>query len=166
MTVRVRTELGVQTFVLDRQGDGWFVDAAGTRYWASLVPAGGGWSLLVGETPGGPARSYDVWFDSGRVSVDRRAVAARLLRPSARGDDHDDAAAVSGMVEVVSPMPGRVVKLLVKPGDVVDARQSLAIVEAMKMQNELKAPRAGTIAAVRVAEGAAVEARAVLLVLS
>jgi biotin carboxyl carrier protein len=62
-------------------------------------------------------------------------------------------------------MPGRVVKVLVKSGDTVAARQPLVIVEAMKMENELRAPRAGTVADVRVSEGQSVEANAVLVVL-
>jgi biotin carboxyl carrier protein len=58
-----------------------------------------------------------------------------------------------------------VVKVLVKPGDRVSARQGLVVVEAMKMENELRAARAGRVAEVRVTEGTLVEARAVLLVL-
>jgi len=55
--------------------------------------------------------------------------------------------------------------VLVAPGDAVAARQPLVIVEAMKMENELRAPRAGTVASVRVSEGQSVEAHAVLVVL-
>jgi biotin carboxyl carrier protein len=63
-------------------------------------------------------------------------------------------------------MPGRVVKVLVKPGDQVVARQGLVVVEAMKMENELRAPGPGTVAEVRASEGASVEANAVLVVLT
>jgi biotin carboxyl carrier protein len=63
-------------------------------------------------------------------------------------------------------MPGRVVKVLVAPGDAVAARQGLVVVEAMKMENELRAPRAGRVSEVRVHEGAPVEANTVLIVLS
>jgi len=62
-------------------------------------------------------------------------------------------------------MPGRVVRVLVAPGDAVEARQAVVVVEAMKMENELRAPRAGIVAEVRVAEGASVEANTVLVVL-
>jgi biotin carboxyl carrier protein len=62
-------------------------------------------------------------------------------------------------------MPGRIVKVLVAPGDVVAARQGVVIVEAMKMENELRAPRSGTVADVRVTEGMSVEANSVLVVL-
>jgi biotin carboxyl carrier protein len=63
-------------------------------------------------------------------------------------------------------MPGRVVKVLVAVGDAVAARQGLVVVEAMKMENELRAPRAGRVSEVRAREGAPVEANTVLIVLS
>jgi biotin carboxyl carrier protein len=61
-------------------------------------------------------------------------------------------------ITVRSPIPGRLIKLLVKTGDTVAAGQTLVVLEAMKMENELAAPRAGRITEVRCAEGAAVEA--------
>jgi pyruvate carboxylase subunit B len=61
-------------------------------------------------------------------------------------------------------MPGRVVRLLVAIGDRVHDRQGLVVVEAMKMENELRASRAGTVREIVVAAGTAVEAGAVLLV--
>jgi len=61
------------------------------------------------------------------------------------------------------PMPGRVVKVLVAPGDEVQKGQGLVIVEAMKMENELKAPRAAVVAAVRVVEGQGVEKGSILV---
>jgi biotin carboxyl carrier protein len=67
---------------------------------------------------------------------------------------------------MTAPMPGRVVKVLVGPGDVVEANQPLVVVEAMKMENELRAARRGTVTEVRVAEGSLVEARTVLVVVS
>lgn len=62
-----------------------------------------------------------------------------------------------------APMPGKVVKLLVKPGDPVQEGQTLLVMEAMKMQNELKASSTGTVAAVHVQEGATVETGASLV---
>jgi acetyl/propionyl-CoA carboxylase alpha subunit len=71
----------------------------------------------------------------------------------------------SGPTSVTSPMPGKVVKLLVKAGDAVTAGQGLVVVEAMKMENELRAARAGTVQAVRVKEGQPVEGNETLLTL-
>jgi biotin carboxyl carrier protein len=64
----------------------------------------------------------------------------------------------SAPVTMRSPIPGRVVKLLVKVDDPVKAGQTIVVLEAMKMENELRAPRAGRISVLRCAEGAAVEA--------
>jgi biotin carboxyl carrier protein len=61
-------------------------------------------------------------------------------------------------------MPGRVVRILVKAGDAVAAKQPLVVVEAMKMENELASPKAGTIKEVVVGEGASVEAGRLLVV--
>ncbi len=66
--------------------------------------------------------------------------------------------AAGGASRLTAPMPGKVVRVLVAPGDQVEARQPLVVVEAMKMENELTAPRAGTVAEVPVTEGMSVEA--------
>jgi biotin carboxyl carrier protein len=62
-------------------------------------------------------------------------------------------------------MPGKVVRVLVAPGDEVASRQGLVVVEAMKMENELRAGRAGRVSEVLVVEGTSVEAGALLVVL-
>ena len=62
-------------------------------------------------------------------------------------------------------MPGRIVKVLVQPGDRVAARQGLIVVEAMKMENELRAGRSGLVREVLVVEGASVDAGAPLVVI-
>jgi biotin carboxyl carrier protein len=73
-------------------------------------------------------------------------------------------AATAGAQRITAPMPGRVVRILVKPGDAVAARQGLVVVEAMKMENELSSPRAGTVREVAVTEGAPVESGRLLIV--
>ena len=73
-------------------------------------------------------------------------------------------AAGTGELRVTAPMPGRVVRVLVKPGDEVAGRQGLVVVEAMKMENELVAARAGRIKEVAVAEGQSVETGRLLIV--
>ncbi|MBE2248405.1 MAG: biotin/lipoyl-binding protein [Myxococcus sp.] len=71
---------------------------------------------------------------------------------------------VEGRQTIVSPMPGKVVKVFVKVGDVVTEGQGLVVVEAMKMENELKSPKAGTVLEVVASEGQTVENGAKLLV--
>jgi biotin carboxyl carrier protein len=70
-----------------------------------------------------------------------------------------------GQVSIVAPMPGRVVRVLVAAGDLVDVRQPVVVVEAMKMENELRAPRAGHVKEIAVAPGTSVEAGRVLAVI-
>jgi biotin carboxyl carrier protein len=62
-------------------------------------------------------------------------------------------------------MPGKVVRVLVKPGDLVSARQAVVVVEAMKMENELRASREGTVTEVHAHEGISVDAGALLIVI-
>jgi biotin carboxyl carrier protein len=63
-----------------------------------------------------------------------------------------------GRQQVTAPMPGKVIRVLVKPGDTVKAGQGIVVVEAMKMQNEVKSPKAGTIEKLLIVEGQPVNA--------
>jgi len=72
---------------------------------------------------------------------------------------------VTGRVELKAMMPGRVVNVLVKAGDEVAAEQGVLVVEAMKMENELKSPKAGKVIEVRVSAGQAVEKGEILAVI-
>jgi propionyl-CoA carboxylase alpha chain len=83
-------------------------------------------------------------------------VAPRFVAPGA-------AAATAG--GLVAPMPGIVLDVRCAPGDVVDARQTLVVLEAMKMEHHVRAPADGVVADVRVTKGQHVENGAVLLVL-
>jgi biotin carboxyl carrier protein len=67
---------------------------------------------------------------------------------------------VEGRQTIASPMPGKVTKVLVRPGDEVKEGQGLVVVEAMKMENELRSPKAGKVIEVLVKEGQAVEGNA------
>ncbi len=73
--------------------------------------------------------------------------------------------AASGRVLLKAPMPGKVVKLLVSVGDAVAEGQGVMLIEAMKMENELRSPKAGRVLSIAVAEGQTVEGRAELLVI-
>ena len=126
----------------------------------SAAPAGDGtWSILI------DGRSYAVAIlGAGEVSVNGRlfhvdVFDSRELRGRRSAADHD------GPQAVTAPMPGRVIRVLAEPGQEVAAGEGLIVVEAMKMQNEMKSPRAGRVAAVRTAAGATVSAGDVLLVI-
>jgi len=121
-----------------------------------LVDGDGGSGSHAEVVPGGPGESQ-VWLD-GRLataSVDGRRARRGPAGASGRTD---------GVQSIVAPMPGRVVRILVGSGDEVAARQPLVVVEAMKMENELRSPRAGRVTEVAVSEGASVEAGRVLIV--
>jgi len=68
--------------------------------------------------------------------------------------------------QVTAPMPGKVVRILVQAGDKVEAGQGLLVVEAMKMQNEIRSPKGGTIERLHVKEGQPVNAGEVLCIVS
>jgi biotin carboxyl carrier protein len=70
----------------------------------------------------------------------------------------------NGPVEVRAQMPGKVIKVLVAAGATVEAGQGLVVVEAMKMQNEMKAPKGGRVARIHAREGATVVAGEPLVV--
>jgi len=157
------------------EGDGWIVVVDGRRLAASVAEAGGRWSLLVREAGSRTSRSYEIAFEARGaeciVHVDGEAIALAIVDPRAgtwqsrgRAGAGRGAAGRAASSNVTAPMPGRVVKVLVAPGDVVAPRQGIVVVEAMKMENELRAPQAGTVREVRVSEGMSVEANTVLVV--
>jgi len=91
---------------------------------------------------------------------------AEVVDPRAwRGRTHG-ALEVEGRQHVAAPMPGKVVRLLVQAGDKVEAGQGILVVEAMKMQNEIRSPKAGTIERLHVKEGQPVNAGEVLCIVS
>jgi biotin carboxyl carrier protein len=145
---------GEDRLVLHVDGKRHEVDAVGLDH--------GAVSLLV------DGQSYDVEFDELGDEI-QVLVRGDLFRVDAADERalklRAGAAAfqVEGKVVVNSPMPCKVVRVLVQQGDAVQAGQGLVVVEAMKMENELKSPKAGTVTEVFAREGATVEANARLL---
>ena len=86
--------------------------------------------------------------------------------PRTRRAGRRGALEAAGPQQVVAPMPGKVVRLLVSAGDTVEAGQGLVVVEAMKMQNEIRAPKSGRVERVLVAKGQAVRNQETLLVIT
>jgi biotin carboxyl carrier protein len=95
-----------------------------------------------------------VFIDGHRFEVEIRDP-RRWSRPSAK-------LGVEGRLNVTAPMPGKIVRLLVAEGDTVESGQGLLVMEAMKMQNEMKAPKAGRVVSISAREGATVAAGDVL----
>jgi biotin carboxyl carrier protein len=96
------------------------------------------------------------------VAGRRFAVEVRDPRDASRSSR---AAIGTGRQNVTAPMPGKVVRILVSAGDLVETSQGLVVVEAMKMQNELKAARPGRVTEIRAREGETVAAGDVLMIL-
>jgi biotin carboxyl carrier protein len=87
---------------------------------------------------------------------------AEVIDPRAwRGRRHGHIEA-EGRQQIVAPMPGKVVRVLVQQGDKVQAGQGLLVVEAMKMQNEIRSPKSGTVDRLLVKEGQPVNSGEVL----
>jgi biotin carboxyl carrier protein len=103
------------------------------------------------------ANDLHLWVGSTRFAAEVRD--PRSLRGRARAGDHQ------GPKKIVAPMPGKVVRLLAHDGDNVEIGASIAVVEAMKMQNEIKSPKKGTVQKILVSEGAALNAGDVIAII-
>ncbi len=93
----------------------------------------------------------------GEREYEIRLTDPKRLRSATGASDHAD-----GIVEIKTAMPGKVVRILVSSGDELEKGDGVLVVEAMKMQNELKAPKAGTVKEIRVTEGSTVTAGDIL----
>jgi len=102
------------------------------------------------------AGDLHLWVGSARFAVEVRD--PRSLRGRARSADEH------GPRKLTAPMPGKVVRVLVSQGTEVEAGTGVLVVEAMKMQNEVKSPKKGTIQKILVSEGAPVNAGDVLAI--
>ena len=156
--------------------DGPLVD--GKRSVARLVPFHGGHATLVDEGGGttrvllGPAEHRpqagidvrEVVVGGWRVVVELGSERHASLRERARRGR--TGGVTGGPLDVRAIIPGRIVALDVAPGDVVTAGQQLLVLEAMKMQNELRASRDGTVDRVAIAVGETVEVGDLLLVIA
>ncbi|MCL5005525.1 MAG: biotin/lipoyl-binding protein [Acidobacteria bacterium] len=133
--------------------------------WAEIAP--GTYSILLG------GRSYEAHIaraagdhpggsNSWVVTIGEHDFNLEARDPRARRHA-GEAAVQEGPLEVLAPMPGRIVRILVSQGQEVARDQGLLVIEAMKMQNELRAPRAGRIMELHVREGIGIETGSRLL---
>jgi pyruvate carboxylase subunit B len=165
--VKYTVEAGDRSFDIEIEGGRIVVDgravearlsgAAGTVI-RSLVHGRRNRAILAqSEAPG----QWTLGVAGYRLAVQVLDARARALRAAGSGNTRQ---AATGILK--APMPGLVLRVLAQEGDTVEAGQGLVVIEAMKMENELKAPRAGTVAKVQVAPGARVEKGALLIELS
>jgi biotin carboxyl carrier protein len=166
--VKFKVEAGERTFELDLQEAGTSVQYAVTGATqisgqASLVPISPGvYSILLGT------RSITVNLSKGQGQYETSSGGRRLFLTVADKRDRAErqrAGVGAGPVEVRAQMPGKIISLLVAPGTEVEAGQSLLVIEAMKMQNELKSPKSGIVSKLLVSEGETVAANHRLVVI-
>lgn len=174
MTFEIEINGRTRSVSVERIGDG----AGGAQQYRVAV---GGVARTVDARRTGPSGLSLIFPDEARASHDvGLAETARpgewvvrldagSLRAVVNGRRAPRGAEVAGQVageqRVVAPMPGRVIRVLVKPGDEVARRQGLVVVEAMKMENEIGSPKPGRVKEVQVVEGMPVEAGRVLVVI-
>jgi biotin carboxyl carrier protein len=148
---------------LAREGSGWkcrlngrevALDAVLTRANVlSVVIDGTAYEVKREATP----VDLHFWVGSARYAAEVRDPRSLRSRRRASGAAH-------GVAKLVAPMPGKVVRLLVAEKSEVQAGQGVLVVEAMKMQNELKSPKRGVVQRILAAPGAAVNAGDVLAI--
>lgn len=126
----------------------------------SLESSGPGvFSILI------DGRSYQATLLApGTIQVNDRVFSVELFDPRELRA-RSSAGASHGRQNIAAPMPGKVVRLLAAVGDTVEAGQGLIVVEAMKMQNEMKSPKTGIVAEIKTKGGATVAAGEILIVI-
>jgi biotin carboxyl carrier protein len=122
---------------------------------------------------GGQGRVHDIGIVPGGTDEVDLVVGGKTFhvlavaegKPSQRVRTPQALVTVEGRQTILAPMPGRIVRVLVAAGDRVTTDQAVVVVEAMKMENELRSPKDGVVREVAIRVGDAVEARAVLVVI-
>lgn len=121
-------------------------------------------SLLIGHSSFEVSLAQEPGSEPLSVMVGGTRLTASVNNRRRWGRKDDSARTTGGPQRLLAPMPGKVVRVPVRAGDQVRARQPLAVIEAMKMENELRATRAGLVSEIHVQEGQSVDAGALLLV--
>ena len=156
---QVAVERAGDGFAVELDGRTWRVDASRVdAHTLSLILDNDVDSRTGSEVTIVPGRT------AGQFTIQIGALPIAVTVNGRRRVGASDSAA-AGPQRIAAPMPGKIVRVFVRPGDAVTARQPLVVVEAMKMENELRASRDGTVAEVHVREGLSVEAGAPLIVI-
>jgi biotin carboxyl carrier protein len=165
MILHVAIEGRLHKLVLENNPDGSFsctVDGEPCTGSARLLEPGV-LSLLIGE------HSYRCVLENGgeeaAIHVNGQRYSFRLEDPRSWKTRRAHSEGGSGPRFIKAPMPGRVVRILAQTGEQVEAHQGIVVIEAMKMQNELKTPKAGRVAELRAQPGATVNAGDVLAII-
>jgi pyruvate carboxylase subunit B len=163
--MRYLVRIGNEEHEVLLDGDGVHIDGEGVNAHAEQIDGTPVRLVTVGEEvhrvvvrPGASRGLYTLWLDGYRFEVealDERTRAIRELSGAGAGP--------SGPAPLKAPMPGLIVRINVQVGDAVQAGQGLVVMEAMKMENELRATAAGKVKSIVVSQGTAVEKGALLI---
>ncbi len=104
-----------------------------------------------------PPNDLHIWVKAVRFAAEVRDPRSLRSRRAAAGD-------VAGPARIIAPMPGKIVRIIAREKDEVEPGAGVLVIEAMKMQNELKAPKKGIVTKLLVKEGTAVNAGDVLAI--
>jgi biotin carboxyl carrier protein len=162
MKLEVHISGKTRSIELQRNSDRWQISLDGVAVDADAIEtAPNVYSILLNseshEIRIAPAHDGTLTLQSRHHEFTAEVVDPRGWRRRRHG-----AVEAEGRQQIVAPMPGKVVRLLVKAGDKVEARQGLLVVEAMKMQNEVRSPKTGTVERLLAKEGQTVNAGEVL----
>jgi len=166
--VRYEVEIGGRRrqVVVTKTGDGFAVTVDGIPHQVDVARIGGHQLSLIVDRMWSADTSLRADPSAGHLIVYVGGTPVTVaLNGRGRYGRKADGGQASGPQRLAAPMPGKVVRVLARTGDTVRARQPLVVVEAMKMENELRASHDGTVAEVHVREGMSVEAGALLLVI-
>lgn len=158
MKFEVRIGAKIRSVVLEPNADHWRVTLDGQPLDADAIEiAPNTFSILL------RGQSHEIRVTpspSGMLTLQTgiEEFTAEVLDPRAWSGRRHRAIEVEGRQPVVALMPGKVVRLLVKAGDTVEAGQGLLVVEAMKMQNEIRSPKSGVVERLLAQEGQPVNA--------
>ena len=149
---------------VERQGERFVVEMKGRRHPVELIRLDGAIASLRFPEDG---RSYQITYQRGnnggwRVAVGQREFDLSVLTP-AEATEMVSASRDGGPSRLTAPIPGKVVAVKVSPGDEVSPGQSLVVLEAMKMENELAAEQPGRVVSVHVCDGETVESGQLLI---
>jgi biotin carboxyl carrier protein len=164
LTLEVEVDGVLRRVAMEREDGSYQVEIDGRSIQVDICePVPGVLSLLM------DGRSYrcvrTVFADEETIAVSGLQHRVAVIDPRSLRGQRRRPGAGNGTLQIKASMPGRVARVLVTPGETVVAHQGVVVIEAMKMQNELKAPRDGHIAEVRVAAGDKVTSGQVLAVL-
>jgi biotin carboxyl carrier protein len=126
--------------------------------------APGIYSILIG------GEAFEVRVEAAanelRVVSGEREMFTALRNPRQWRRRGGAALEAEGRQQIIAPMPGKIIRVLVKAGDAVETGQGLLVVEAMKMQNEIRSPKSGKVERLQVVEGQAVNAGEVVAIVA